>query len=689
MPAPTSVLGYVDDSRTFGGLLVDVFETIPDLAWPSSTHTYAQMRHDPQLQGILKAYTLPLRRASWSVDPAGCRPEVAQLVADDLGLPLLGADETPAAARRRGISWAEHLRLATLELVFGHMPFERRYEVLGTQPGQTRLRALSERMPSTIQQILIGDDGALAGIQQHPRLLISGESVKGPPPIIGVDRLVWYAHEREGAAWWGTSVLRPAYGAWLIKRELWRITPTMLRRNGMGIPEVTAPPGGTPAQVAEAQRLASAIRVGEQAGMGLPNGFTVKFRGVEGTLPDALPFIEYLDQQMSRMALAGMLDLGNTPNGSRALGESFIDLFLFALQAVAEQIAATATTGLAVDMVNLNWGEDEPAPQIIVGDIGADNEVTAQSLQLLMQSGALAADPELEAYVRREWNLPERAAAPPVAVPALPAPPAKPTVVPVAAASAPRRQPTVVEASAGTDFAAVQDDWQAAVDAAVAAWVSKIGLNQQDQLVEQVRAAVAANDPSALSNLTVDSTEALDLLTSSMDMLAAAAVDQMTQEATSQGVTVRAGAAPDSKRLEQYAETIVNLIGGGLAASAARKALQLWTPGSTPAEVAAGVGDHLASLTEASLRDNLGAGLSAAQNEGRLAVLRKTPPARYFASEYLDVNTCAPCSAIDGHEFNTLNDAEQSYSNGGYSLCSGGLRCRGILVSVWDQAKAA
>lgn len=395
--APTRDIGRLSDAFGIGGGIdasfVDVAETSADLHWPLSVTTYSRMRRDPQLAAVLSALTLPIRRASWAVDPAGVRDEVAQQVADDLGLHVLG-DDAPGPARRRGIRWEQHMRLALLSLTFGHMPFEQRYDILN---GRARLAALSERMPNTIRQIVLDKDGMLAGIKQD----VTGDT------LIPVDRLTWYVHDREGAAWQGQSLLRPAFGPWLLKHEMWRVHATSIRRFGMGVPGVEAPPGATPQQITEAQRLASAARVGETGGMGLPAGFKFSLTGLSGSVPDALGFIRYLDEQMAGMVLAGFLTLGGTPNGTRALGESFIDLFKLATQAVADHHADTAT-GLAVQMVDYNWGEDEPAPRLCVNDVGTRQEVTAESLQILLDSGALSADPELEAFVRKEWGLPER-----------------------------------------------------------------------------------------------------------------------------------------------------------------------------------------------------------------------------------------------------------------------------------------
>jgi hypothetical protein len=720
--------GYLHD------IYADVVETVPDLYWPNSVTVYSQMRTDPQLQGILSAFTLPLRRATWAVDPAGCRPEVVTLVADDLGLPILGQEASPSGARRRGVRWSDHLRLAMLQLVFGHMPFEQRYDTSGPQ---TRLVELSERMPSTIAQIATNTDGSLKGITQYNAI---------NNQLITANRLVWYVHEREGSAWQGRSVLRPAYAPWLLKREMQRVLATSSRRFGAGTPVVEAPPGATPGQVLEAQRLASSIRVGDQGGMGLPNGFRATLTGITGSVPDTLAFIRYLDQQMSTMALAGMLDLGSTPNGSRALGNAFIDLFMLALQSIGTGIADTASADISVDLVDLNWGEDEPVPRIVCTEVGASDEVTAEALASLLNSGALSADPALEAYVREKWKLPVREVQdgkpapsspifqydldagtatinerrtqlglPPVeggdvsaaqyaiaiglptqpvaasmaATPSSIAAAARKREVHAAPATQFHRQPTVLETAAKTDFAAVQGDWQSALDKLANDWTS-ITADQRQQLLDQIQAAVDAGDLEALGTLTVDSQAAADLLAERMHEIADAAAQQQADEAKAQGAAIAPG-TPDTDRLDALAVTFAALAATGLASYAARQAVQVWAPDTTAATVLDFVGSQIDTLTDSSLRDVLGGGLSAAQNDGRLTTLDAaaadgTPAAVYAASEIMDSATCANCSGIDGHEYDNLDEAKADYANGGYNQCLGGLRCRGIIVAVWSDA---
>src|SRR5437867_9124483 len=92
---PTSLLGTMDEGRYYA-LSVDFAETVPDVVWPLSVQTFSAMRNDPALSAVLSAVMLPIRRATWAVDPTGCRAEVAQMVADDLGVPVLGVDAPTA-----------------------------------------------------------------------------------------------------------------------------------------------------------------------------------------------------------------------------------------------------------------------------------------------------------------------------------------------------------------------------------------------------------------------------------------------------------------------------------------------------------------------------------------------------------------------------------------------------------------
>lgn len=688
--APQSIQGYMSEFQGWNSALTDILETVPALQWPESNHTYGKMRTDPQLTAVLNAYILPLLAAPKYVDGTGCRGEVVKLIADDLGLPVQGKDTHPGPARRRGVDIDEHMRLAALHLVFGHMPFAERYEI---RDGKARLAELSERMPTTITNIITTDDGKLDGILQF--------GAKNPIPA---SQLVWYVHEREGASWQGRSMLRSAYGPWLIKHEMWRVLATSNRRFGIGVPQVNAPQGATTEQVRQASLLASSIRGGDQSGAGLPYGFSLDIKGVTGSAPDTLAFIRYLDSQMAQMALASVLNLDASPNGSRALGDTFVNLMMLSLNAVAKDMASVLTR-LAVRMVDYNYGEDEPAPRIVIGDVGSRPEVTAEAIVALMNAGAVTADPALEAWVRERWTLPEKEEVPepdPAPLPPVPVPPEgseDPTALPppgqpVAArrfrrsirASEPttkRRELTSMEAASGVDVETLDETWTDTVDELIKNW-TKISREQRLELAEQIAAAVDDDSIDALAALAVDSSNAADMLAEAMVAMALVSATEMKKEARKQGVSV-SGEQIDEERLRETASAVASLMGSGLAGAAGREAIRVWSDGRTGSEVADDVDNHMRSLSDGFLQEQLGHAVSAAQNHGRQAVINAAPKGRYFASEVLDKNTCKACRAIDGEEFESKGEAGQAYASGGYVDCQGRLRCRGIVVAVWND----
>jgi hypothetical protein len=390
--APVREIGYAHTSTNYWQWDE---ETTPELRWPDSVKVYDQMRgQDAQVASVLRAVTLPVRRTPWRVDPAGARARVTQMVADDLGLPIVGKNPKPQPRIRDRFSWAEHLHLALLMLPFGHMFFEQVYRVDGDR---ARLRKLAPRLPKTIEEIDVADDGGLNWIRQY------GSKTSQRQQPIPVDRLVAYVHEREGGNWLGRSLLRPAYKHWLIKDRLLRVQAQTIERNGMGIPLYKASESET--DLTAGAGMAQAWRAGESAGSAVPHGADLVLRGVEGDLPDADKPIRYHDEQIARAVLAHFLNLG-TQTGSWALGTTFADFFTLSLQTLAQQIADVATQHIVEDLVDVNFGPTEPAPRIVFDEIGSRQAATAAAIKSLYDAGALKPDEPLREFIRQQYGMP-------------------------------------------------------------------------------------------------------------------------------------------------------------------------------------------------------------------------------------------------------------------------------------------
>lgn len=394
--APTREIGWSGSSSNFW--YFDDTEMTPELRWPQSVDVYEQMRtQDSQIVSVLRAVSLPVQRTPWRIDPNGAKARVTQFIADELGLPVVGKQPKASPRTRDRFSWSEHLEMALLMLPFGHMFFEQVYRV---DPGGDRahLRKLAPRMPRTIEEIKVAPDGGLISITQE-----APPESTGPMRSIPVDRLVAYVHQKEGGNWKGRSLLRPAYKNWLIKDRLLRVDAQTIERNGMGVPLYKGAEGE--ADLTPGSKMAQAWRAGESSGAAIPNGADMVLRGVEGELPQAMPSIRYHDEQIGRAVLAHFLNLG-TQTGSWALGTTFADFFTLSLQTLAQQIADTATQHIVEDLVDVNFGESEPAPRIVFDEIGSRQAATAQALKALADAGLIDPDEVLKQGVRQQYGLP-------------------------------------------------------------------------------------------------------------------------------------------------------------------------------------------------------------------------------------------------------------------------------------------
>lgn len=418
--APTTELGHAGvagGSLGFAARYLGTIDDVVELAWPWSVVTHDRMRRDSKVSSTLHAMMLPILSADWRVNPRSARAEVVEQVADDLGLPIIDAEHRHPARTRDRFDWRFHIRHALLSRIYGFMPFEQVYRI--APDGSARLRKLAPRMPHTLAGVQVAPDGGLEGIEQHTAV---GVRARNGVVQIPVDRLVMYVHEREGAGWIGTSVLRPVHRDWILKDVYHRIAAVGIERQAVGSPIFEDPPpsvndpSGDAAEAAAGQKLAESYRAGSIAGGRIPHGAKLHLISAAGGLPVILDFIRYHDGQIAGSMLETFSALPDAPNGSRALGDTLVNFFVRSLNAHALDIATVATNHVVEDLVDLNWGPDEPAPAVECGEIGAEQQLTAQSLKMLMDAGAInAQDPAIQRYLRRFYRLPapELPAAPP------------------------------------------------------------------------------------------------------------------------------------------------------------------------------------------------------------------------------------------------------------------------------------
>lgn len=252
-----------------------------------------------------------------------------------------------------------------------------------------------------------------------------------------------------------------------------------------------------------------------------------------------------------------------------------------------------------------------------------------------------------------------------------------------------RRAPTATEVAASVDFANLETLY---VDASVAlndlftsSWLPD-HIAALETAITTTRTGTARQRIRAIDMARISTSPlGVDDLTEVLHGLAVQGASEAVAELQAQGLAVTAPEADALAALvADHAQAVAQQVADGLSLAGARRAVQISGGGFTPAEVAADMRGYLESLKHAWERDQLAGAVQQALNAGRFVVFEQIEEAPHsiYASEVLDSATCDPCRTVDEREYASMAEARRDYPTGGYSLCSGGPRCRGTVIVV-------
>lgn len=417
-PQPVAVpqrelgVGDTGAARDWWDTLAD--ERVPDLRWPSAYRVYDDMLTSPQVAGVFSAVVQTILGTGWRLDGTGCRPDITEHCARDLSVPIVGVngeDDSTHLVVEDKFSWDEHVEIAADEyLRYGHSIYEQK--AVQGEDGLWHLAKLGWRSGRTITKYNVARDGGLISLEQSPTsasgVIVAGSSVT--PTRLPVSRVVIYVRHRRGGNWRGESLLRPGYGPWMMSSRAQRIELILGERAGSPVVIYKGAPGE--ADLKPGKQIATEVRVGSRAGAAIPHGAELLLKGVDGNLPDLDKTIRRHDERIAGSVLANFLNLGSqSGTGSYALGSTFFNAFILALQKIAKDIARTASRHVVADLVAWNW-PGERAPRLVFDEIGARRDALVQALATLVQAGVLTADQDLEEFVRAAIGIPAKGASP-------------------------------------------------------------------------------------------------------------------------------------------------------------------------------------------------------------------------------------------------------------------------------------
>jgi len=348
-------------------------------------------KSDSQVGGLLRVIKLPIREVEWEVKEG--KEEIRQFVEDNIKRDLHG-------------SWDDFIRLALTMLDYGFCVFEKVF-MYDAGAGKYKWKKFLYLPQSTISKIEGEKDGGLKKVVQYS----AADTELGEQPWETIDiisdYLLVFTNEKEGD-WYGTSILRNIYGNAQIKDVLMKIDAIKHDRFGVGIPWARLKPGYKKDDVAIMENQLKRLRAHEFSYLLVPPGAEdpqlLMMSGTDGTA--VLKSIQYHDEQMSKSLLAQFLDLGTSQSGNRALGESFINLFLMSLNTIVKQIEETFNQYAIKQLVDINFGPQKEYPKLAAGQITLNKIMDfAESLEKLTNSKWIKPMAKDQNQIRNELGL--------------------------------------------------------------------------------------------------------------------------------------------------------------------------------------------------------------------------------------------------------------------------------------------
>lgn len=388
----------------FGGIITSE-EYNEDFYWKDGIVIYEQMsRADAQPIAITQLLELPIRRATWSIEPASEEArdkEVASLIESCL---FHDMRYQTTSGRIQHQKWDDTLRHILMMLRFGFMAFEVNWRI---DDGWVKWARWTPLLPRTVWRWWVGDDNELVGIQQWTFKDYNYQFVDIP-----ADKLLLFVHRQEGQNYEGVSIFRAAYKHWWMKEQYYKVQAIDIERNAISVPVIYLPENFTSADITMGQQILANLRANESMGATLPPGWKLEYANMreKGAAP-IQQAIDHHDLMIARSVLGQFLNLGASGHGAYNLDNSQKMTLLAALQAECEYIEDVINSDAIPRLVDYNYDGVENYPKLKASKLIAQEiDLLAEALEKLANipnNALIHPDAELEDFLRNAYGLPK------------------------------------------------------------------------------------------------------------------------------------------------------------------------------------------------------------------------------------------------------------------------------------------
>lgn len=388
----------VSGTTIYSGLIYD--EYLSELNSGKKYRVYDKMRKgDPVVSAVLASVKMPLLSAIWEIAPAS-RDNIDLEIAEFVRINLFD-----------NISFFAVLNDMLTFLDFGFSVLEPVY-ALDTD-GTLLLYKIASRKQETIKKWVTDED--VTYLKEVIQDTYDGRGEKRMP----AKKLLISSLMSSGLNFEGTALLRSMYKPWYYKNNSEKLIAIGVERSEIGIPEAVFSSNYNFSD-AEVERIETMLQdLVQHENSYIRHDDRVEFKYLESTkrnLSDLLQYLQYQDQQIVLCGLTQFLVSGLWGSSGISSAESFIDLFLLALQANANLITSMFNSRdkrirnhfpIIETLVRYNYGDKVKLPKLEATKINAMNpKVFASMLKDLVVGNVIEADDELEKHARTLLNFP-------------------------------------------------------------------------------------------------------------------------------------------------------------------------------------------------------------------------------------------------------------------------------------------
>lgn len=403
--------------RRTGGTVYEEF--LVSLRGRRGAKVYREMsENDPVIGSILYAIEKIILRLEWTVQPASDNKEDRE-----------SAEFIEQCLYDMSDSWDSTLSQILSMLVYGYAFHEIVYKIrdgAGNEDparrskfndGKIGWRKWPIRAQETHNNWMFDQDGGIQGFEQVDPY---GAGIHRIP----IDKALLFRTSSQKNNPEGKSLLRTAYRPWYFKRRIEEMEAIGIERDLAGLPIAYMPPEylsstATADQQAVRDSIVSIVqnvKRNEQEGVVFPlvfddrgnKMFSLELLNSGGSRQfDTDKVISRYDQRIAMSVLSDFILLGHERVGSFALGNSKIDLWTMAIEAICKSIAEVVNYHAIPRLLKMNGMKIGTTPELTYSSVShVDLAEISDFVAKLTTAGVITPDEDMEEYLRGLAGLP-------------------------------------------------------------------------------------------------------------------------------------------------------------------------------------------------------------------------------------------------------------------------------------------